>query len=207
MSETASLWDERYCREQYAYGQEPNSFLVSQLTYLPKGKVLSLGEGQGRNAVHLAKQGYAITAVDISTVALQQASRFALAQHTSIQTISADLSTFTIPANQWDVILSIFCHLPADARQALYQQVLNGLHPGGVFLLEAYSPKQLAYATGGPQSAALLAGPDSLLADLCGLEIILAREMERDVNEGLHHHGLASVVQILAVKPFTGTSQ
>lgn len=196
----ASLWDQRYTEDQNVYGGKPNEFLVSQIDRLPKGKLLSLGEGQGKNAVYLAKLGFNVSAVDISSVGLQQAAEYAAREKISIQTFTADLAAYSIEQNYWDCIISIFCHLPLRARTTLFTQIEQALHPGGVFLLEAYAPDQLQYGTGGPHTLELLADLQELKQYIHGLQLIVAREIEREVDEGLRHHGLAKVQQILAVK-------
>ena len=198
---SANLWDQRYTQDNYAYGRQPNEFLLNQIDHIPKGAVLSLAEGQGRNAVYLAQQGFIVTAVDASAVAMRQTNEFAQLSGVSVTTITADLANFTIEENKWDAILSIYCHLPSALRKTIHRQVVQGLRPGGVFLLEAFSPQQLNYQTGGPKNADMLASLSELKDELQGLDFIIGQELERDVQEGLHHTGVAAVVQVLAIKP------
>src|SRR5208282_2622315 len=66
-------WDARYAEPEFAYGTEPNDFLAQAAAAIPPGPVLSLAEGQGRNAVWLAGRGYAVEAVDASAVGLARA--------------------------------------------------------------------------------------------------------------------------------------
>ena len=77
---------------------------------------------------------------------------------------------------------------------------MAGLQPGGVFILEAYTPAQLAFNTGGPKDPELLMTLDGLREELVDLEFQIARELERDVIEGTGHTGRGAVVQILARK-------
>jgi hypothetical protein len=111
------------------------------------------------------------------------------------------LSEFEIEPEQWDGIIACFCHLPSAIRVPLHRAAVRGLKPGGVFVLEAFSKEQLAYGTGGPQSPDMLMSLDDLKRELAGLEIIHAVKMEREVREGRGHTGLASVVQVLGIKP------
>lgn len=194
-------WDKRYDCEDYVYGVEPNDFLRAHLKEIPKGEVLCLADGEGRNSVFLAEQGYQPTAVDYSAVALDKARRLAATRGVEIETIRADLADFELGRDAWTGIVSIFCHVPESIRQRVYRQVPEALVPGGVFLLEAYTPEQLAYGTGGPPTAELLADLDSLLQPLEGLDIVLARTLEREVIEGQLHTGLAHVAQIIARRP------
>jgi len=168
---------------------------------IPQGKILSLAEGEGRNAVYLASLGYQVTGVDGSEVGLRKAVELATGRGVAITTIHADLSEFEIEPEQWDGIIACYCHLPSAIRIPLHQAAVRGLKTGGVFVLEAFSKEQLAYGTGGPQSLDMLMSLDDLKRELAGLEIIHAVKRERDVREGRGHTGLASVVQILAVKP------
>lgn len=194
-------WDERYSEPGYSYGMAPNEFLVSVVDRIPKGKILSLAEGEGRNAVYLASLGYEVTGVDGSEVGLRKAVELAIDRGVNITTIQADLSRFAIETEQWDGIIACYCHVPSIIRMPLHQAAVRGLKPGGVFVLEAFSKDQLAYDTGGPQSLDMLMSLDELKHELAGLELVSAVQMEREVREGSRHTGLASVIQILAVKP------
>lgn len=194
-------WDERYSEPGFAYGTAPNDFLVSVVDRIPQGKILSLAEGEGRNAVYLASLGYRVTAVDGSEVGLRKAQELATGRGVAITTIRADLSTFEIEEGDWDGIVACYCHLPPAIRIPLHRAAVQGLKPGGVFVLEAFSKEQLAFGTGGPQSLDMLMSLDELKRELAGLEFVHAVQIEREVREGRGHTGLASVVQILAVKP------
>jgi 2-polyprenyl-3-methyl-5-hydroxy-6-metoxy-1,4-benzoquinol methylase len=195
------MWDERYADEEYVYGTEPNVFLKTQIAKLPQGKILSLCEGEGRNAVYLAKQGYEVTGVDSSSVGLEKAEKLAAREGVTISTELADMGDFHIEPNAWDGVVSIFCHIPPAMRGELHRQVVAGLKPGGVLILEAYTPEQLAHGTGGPKIASLTMTAESLKAELEGLEIESIQELERDVVEGKFHTGRGAVVQLVARKP------
>lgn len=196
-------WDERYSEPGFTYGTTPNSFLVSVVDRIPPGRVLMLAEGEGRNAVYLASLGYQITAVDGSAVGLGKALELAAERGVSLTTIVADLAGFEIEPEKWDAIVSCFCHIPAAIRIPLHRKVVKGLKPGGVLVLEAFSKEQMDYDTGGPKSLDMLMSREELLQELAGLDFIHAATLVRDVKEGRGHTGLASVVQILAVKPLT----
>ena len=195
------MWDVRYSTSEYVYGTAPNDFLVSVAAQIPKGKVLSLAEGEGRNAVYLAELGYKVMGVDASAVGLGKAHRLAEERGVTIETQVADLATFNIVPNTWDAIVSIFCHLPSGIRNSVHHKVVKGLRPGGVLVLEAYTPAQLALRTGGPTTEDMLMTVDKLRIELEGLQFIHARELERDVIEGKFHTGRGAVVQVVAVKP------
>ena len=194
-------WDERYAENEFAYGVKPNDFLVEMARQLPKGRVLCLCEGEGRNAVYLAEQGYRVTAVDASSVGMAKAQRLAEQRGVEIETVVADLADYAIPVDTFDGVVSIFCHVPKALRQKVHQQVLNGLKANGVLLLEAYFPKQLEYGTGGPPTAELMMDLQSLKIELQGLELLHAEEKIREVVEGKYHTGQGAVVQVIARKP------
>lgn len=194
------MWDERYNTEEYVYGTQPNDFLAARFGAIPKGDVLCLGEGEGRNAVFLAEKGYKVTAVDQSAVGLEKARRLAQSRAVSIDCVQADLTDFDLGENQWDGIVSIFCHLPSPLRRRLHQRIPIALKPNGVFMLEAYTPRQLEFGTGGPPTADLLISADDLRSELHGLNFQHLMETERDVVEGQLHTGRASVVQAIASK-------
>ena len=194
------MWDERYSTEEYAYGTKPNKFLEENVNHIPKGKVLSLAEGEGRNAVFLAKQGYSVTAVDASIVGLNKARKLAAENGVVVEFIHADLADYDLGENKWDGIVSIFCPLPSSLRKQLYKKVEAGLKRNGVYLLEAYTPDQLKHGTGGGSSVDVMQSKESLLLELAGLRFTHLSELEREVIEGKYHTGIGAVVQAIAIK-------
>lgn len=195
------IWDERYSAEEYVYGTEPNDFLAEHFDKIPKGSVLCLAEGEGRNAVFLARHGYTVIAVDSSAVGLEKARRLAEKSAVDIRTIVTDLADFKIQPGSLEGVVSIFCHIPKVTRQGLHRDIITGLKPGGVLILEAYTPAQLEFGTGGPATDELTMILSDLFSELAGLEILLAREIERDIIEGIYHTGRGAVVQLIAKKP------
>ena len=194
------MWDERYSADEYAYGKAPNRFLEENFSSIPKGKVLSLAEGEGRNAVFLAKQGYSVTAVDGSAVGLKKAERLAAENNVRIECIQADLAEFDLGQNKWEGIVSIYCPLPSVLRKEIYKKVILALKQNGVFFLEAYTPDQIGKGTGGGSDADTMQTKQSLSTELAGLEFKHLVELEREVVEGIYHTGLGSVVQLIARK-------
>jgi SAM-dependent methyltransferase len=200
--DAATQWDARFSGEAYVYGTQPNDFLVEQAPRLPPGgRVLSLGEGEGRNAVYLASLGHHVTAVDASRVGLAKARRLAAERGVSVETVPSDLSDFTFAPAAWDVAILIFCHLPPDLRRRVHRAVVESLRPGGLVLLEAYTPAQLGFRTGGPPVVELLYTAEALREDFAGLELPVLRELTREVREGTLHTGQAAVVQLVGRKP------
>lgn len=194
------MWDERYGNNEFFYGTAPNDFLRDNAARIPKGRVLCIADGEGRNGVWLAEQGYDVTSVDLSVVGLEKAQKLAASRNVNIITVQADLSEYEIQPESWAGVVAIFSHLPAAVRHHLYPRVVAGLHSGGVLLLELYTPKQIEFGTGGPRDLDLLASLDDLQQDLNGLQFEIAQEIEREIHEGDHHAGQSAVVQILGVK-------
>jgi SAM-dependent methyltransferase len=200
------MWDERYSQPGFAYGTEPNEFLAAVAGRVPVGPVLSLGEGEGRNAAFLAGLGHRVVAVDQSEVGLAKAKKLAAARGLMIETVCADLASFAIEPGAWSGVVSIFCHLPRRIRRPLYEAVVRGLRPGGVFVLEAYTAEQISRGTGGPKDRDMLPTLAELTEELAGLEFVHARELDREVREGAYHTGVASVVQVVGLRPHNGRS-
>lgn len=195
------LWDERYSAADYLYGMEANDLVNDEAHRIPSGRVLCLAEGEGRNAVFLARRGYDVTAVDFSAVALAKGERLARERGVSIALIEADLAGFDLGTDAWSGIVSIFAHTPREVRRRIHAAIPHALHPGGILILEAYRPAQLALGTGGPKDAARMPTLDELRAELAGLELVIARESDREIHEGRAHAGPSATVQIVARRP------
>ena len=132
-----AFWNKRYANRDYLYGTEPNSFLAENYRLL-SSPVLSLSEGEGRNAVFLATRGLEVVGVDISAVALEKAQRLAEACGVEIKTLVADLSTFEPEENHYGSVISISAHLPSRVRKRLYPLIERSLKRDGVVVLEAF---------------------------------------------------------------------
>jgi len=194
-------WDERYREEGWAFGTEPNDLLREHAHLIPNGRVLCLGEGEGRNSVFLAELGYEVVGVDRSQVGLDKAQALARERGVFVETVVSSIEDFDLREGEWEGIVSIFFHLPPDLRRKVHQAVVLGLALGGILILEAYTPRQVEFGTGGPAQRDRLMTLETLAEELDGLETLLARETEREVHEGRMHHGLGSVVQFVGVRP------
>jgi len=194
----AAFWNNRYAVAGHVYGEAPNAFVAEIAPQIPAGPVLCLAEGEGRNAVHLAALGHCVTAVDQSEIGLAKAQRLAKARGVEIKTPVTDLVNYTITAGAWAGIVATFAHLPPALRRRIHHEAVVGLQPGGVFILEAYTPAQLAFGTGGPKTRELLMTLAGLRDELAGLDLLIGREIVREVIEGDGHTGRGAVVQILA---------
>lgn len=191
------MWNERYESAEFVYGTEPNAFLAEH-AHLLQDPVLSLAEGEGRNAVFLASKGLDVRGVDGSEVGLAKAHKLAQSRGVVIRTEVVDLATFVPPENSFGAVVSISAHLPSLVRKRLHRLVELSLKPGGIFLLEAYTPAQLVRETGGPKDPDMLMTLAALEGEFPNCDVILGQEVEREVVEGKFHTGLASVVQFIA---------
>ena len=197
-----TFWDERFAGAEYRYGTRPNDFLREQAGALPAGgQVLSLGEGEGRNAVHLAGLGFAVTALDASAVGLDKTRRLAARRGVSVQTLLADLDAYRLAPGAWDGIVNCYCHLPPDLRRRVNAQIVAALRPGGMLILEGFTPDQLRFHSGGPRDPEMLWRAEVLREELAGLDFPILREVVREISEGSGHSGPGAVVQMLARKP------
>jgi len=196
-----SFWDQRYGSDEYAYGVEPNDFLRAEAHRIPPGPVLCLAEGEGRNAVFLAGLGHQVTAVDLSIEGLRKAERLARHHGLTIETIQADLATFDLEIDRWSGIVEIFAHVPPSVRRHIHTQIPQALRAGGCLVLETYRPEQLQLGTGGPKELSLLSTLADLREELSPLELVVAREVNREIHEGRFHDGPGATVQIVGVRP------
>ncbi len=194
-----AFWNERYANKDYLFGTEPNSFLAEHCSLL-SGPVLSLSEGEGRNAVFLASRGLEVLGVDLSTVALEKANQLARSRGVEIKTMVADLATFVPEENHFGSVISISAHLPSTVRHRLYPLIERALRSNGIIVLESYSENQLLRNTGGPKDADMLMTVDKIRQEFQSFEPVLLREVEREISEGEGHTGLASVVQFIGRK-------
>jgi cyclopropane fatty-acyl-phospholipid synthase-like methyltransferase len=193
------FWDTRYRDQGYVYGLNPNDFLREHATLFKAGdKVLSLAEGEGRNAVFLAQQGCKVCGVDFSAEGRKKALRLAQQHGVEIDYDVADLTQYDMGEAIWDGIVSIFCHLVDRARPAVYRAIKRGLKPSGLFLLESYNKKQLEFDTGGPRDATHLPSLEELQRAFDDFEFVVAQDIKREVREGQCHVGLSSVTQFIA---------
>ena len=204
MSHTTSsgqTWDDRYSEEGFAFGEEPNDFLVESEPSLAKGDTLMLGDGDGRNGVWMAQQGHRVVSVDLSSVGAAKAMNLARSRGTTIDARVGDLETFDMGSQQWDNIVSIFCHVPSALRRRVHANVEAALRPGGRFVLESYNAANIGRGVGGPQSADLTVELEELETDFAGWTTEVHRAIDRNIVEGKYHDGHSSTVQFIAVKP------
>ena len=201
LTSSGQTWDDRYSEEGYAFGTEPNDFLVDSASVLTKGDTLVLGDGEGRNGVYLATLGHRVVTIDLSSVGVAKANHLAAQRGTSIDARVADLADFDMGTERWDNIVSIFCHVPTELRRRVHAGIKRALRPGGRFLLESYNAANIGRGVGGPQSTDLTVELAELESDFAGWNLEVHRAVDRQISEGKYHEGRSSTVQLLAVRP------
>jgi len=202
-SDATQFWNERFNKEEFIFGKEPNEYLALQTrNYLkPNAKVLCIADGEGRNGVWLAKQGMQVVGFDTSDIALKKAKQFARDNQVEVEYSFSDTDSFDWQANAYDAVIGIFIQFAdPQMRERIFQQTHKALKPGGIFILQGYTPKQLEYKTGGP----------SLIEHLYTEEMIrdLAKEFqildlccyEKELNEGARHAGMSALLGLVAKK-------
>lgn len=198
----SAFWDDKFAGPAFAYGTEPNAFLVSQRHRLERGmEVLSVADGEGRNGVWLAQQGLRVTTVDGSPVAVQKALKLALDRRVNIRAQVADLTDWIWPVSVFDAVAAIYIHFPPEVRRSMHHAMHAALKPGGLLVMEVFHPDQLGRGSGGPPVREMLYDAATLAEDFKGMEILLLEEVETELDEGALHRGAASVTRLVARRP------
>jgi len=195
------FWDNRYREDAYAYGTQPNQFFKAMLDRLPPGRLLLPAEGEGRNAVYAARNGWQVTAVDFSAEACRKAQELAQTHGVSITYDVVALEDFSPQEADFDLIGLVFTHLPPGVRQLIHQRVAGWVKRSGYVVLEAFNKAQLGKLSGGPKEESWLYSAAELAQDFKQLDILNLQEQDVTLAEGLYHNGEASVVQLVARKP------
>lgn len=195
----ASFWNERFAASEYVYGEAPNAYLKQKLADCKGTTALFPGEGEGRNAVFAASQGWEVTAFDQSTEGQKKA--FALAEKYGCK-IDYEISSCEAFAtkSQFDMIGLFYLHLPPSLRQSFHQKMWNILKPGGCLVLEAFTPEQLAYHSGGPKQPDMLYTPEIIQHDFEHAQFVECYSKLKVLDEGPFHQGMASVLNVFAIK-------
>ena len=197
-----SVWDERYAGEDYHFGTEPNAFLVSQRSLLKPGmSCLAVADGEGRNGVWLAQQGLAVLSVDSSPVALYKARKLAQQRGVKVMFEQADLTQWDFGENRFDAVAAIFTQFaPPGLREQMFGRIRRCLKPGGLLLLQGYTPRQLEYRTGGPSQAENLYTESMLREAFADMDILHLREHDDIIREGAGHSGMSALIDLAARK-------
>jgi SAM-dependent methyltransferase len=201
--EELERWNLRFGAAEYIFGTAPNAFLASHAAlFKPGQRALCVADGEGRNSVWLAGQGLQVTAFDFSPVALDKARRLAAGRGVSVRYELASVEGWRWPAGEFDVVAAIFIQFVVpDARRVLFERMSASLRPGGLLLLEGYTPAQLKHGTGGPKQVDQLYTEELLRRAFGSLEILELKAYEAELDEGSRHRGMSAVIDLVARKP------
>jgi SAM-dependent methyltransferase len=180
-------WDERYAAAALVWSSGPNQFVASELAGLTAGRALDLACGEGRNAIWLARQGWQVTAIDFSEVAVDRGRR--LAGDLPVTWLVGDVLSAELPTV--DLALLAYLQLPADQRRAAVRRAFASLAPGGALFVVAHDSTNLAEGTGGPQDPTVLFTADDVVSDLGGeaFDVVRAERVPRVVTAEDDHGG------------------
>lgn len=192
------FWNERYAEAEFVYGTEPNRFFKEQIDKLKPGKILLPADGEGRNSVYAAHQGWDVTAVDYSGSGREKALKLAADHEVEITYDIADLSEYDFGMNRFDATAFIYVHLPRSIIKEVYTNIIKSLRSGAPIIVEVYSVNQLGRDSGGPKDERVLYTEKKLRELLAGTDIEWMEEMEIDLKEGKYHVGKAMVIRAMA---------
>ena len=184
------------------FGREPNAFLVREVNRLPRAaRILCVADGEGRNGVWLAQQGFDVHAIDISEVGLAKAQLLAAEARVSIQFELADVLAWAWPTAAYDAVVATFIQFvgPTD-RSRLFSSLVQALRPGGLLLLHGYRPEQVALGTGGPPQIENMYVESLLRAEFCDMKIEYLHAYDAVLEEGAGHCGPSALIDFVARK-------
>jgi len=195
-------WEARFATPDYAFGKEPNYFLRSCQKLLPRrGQALAVADGEGRNGVWLAEQGLDVVSLDFSPAAQNKARALAAERRVKVVFVKTDVHVWDYPQATFDVVVEIFAQFSPPAERTIkWRGMRRALKPGGLLIIQGYTPKQLQHGTGGPKQLENLytrAMLEREFGDFRDLKIV---EEERDMREGASHAGLSAVIGLTAFK-------
>ena len=196
-------WNARYAIPDYLFGEAPNEFLVRAASQIkPRGTVLCVADGEGRNSVWLAEQGFAVTAFDFAENAIDKACGLAKRRRVSVDHRLSDLEHWDYEAARYDALVAIFIQfLAPETRNALFDRMQSAVLPGGVFVLEGYRPEQVDYATGGPPRRDHMYTREWIEARFAGWEILSLDLYDVEIREGRAHSGMSALIDVVARRP------
>jgi SAM-dependent methyltransferase len=196
-------WEARYAVPEYAFGKEPNYFLKSCSGLLPpSGRVLAVADGEGRNGVWLAEQGFDVVSLDFSPSAQSKARALVAERRVNVAFTQADVHTWDYPAAAFDVVVEIFTQFSSPAeRSRKWAGMRQTLKSGGLLILQGYTPKQLQYGTGGPKQIENLYTRAMLESAFLGFRQLDIVEEEREIHEGTAHGGMSAMIGLTGRKP------
>lgn len=196
------MWDERYAGEDYMFGTQPAQALTRHRDALiASGTTLAVADGEGRNSVYLAAKGFAVTAMDSSSVGIAKAKKLAEQHHVAPHFTLADIYDYDWQAHSYDNVVAIFIQFaPPESWPMIFSGLKGALRSGGCLFLHGYTPKQVDYGTGGPSNPAHLYTPEMLADAFADMDIHLNECYEAVLDEGPGHSGQSALIDFIAYK-------
>lgn len=194
------FWNDRYSDEQFVYGQTPNTFFRKFIDDHDSGVILLPADGEGRNGVYAAKQGWRVDAFDFSKEARKKALKLAEREGVTIKYHIADFESVELPDNHYDTIALIYAHMPSAIRRTIHRKLVDSLKIGGFLIMEAFAKDQIDRSSGGPKNRDMLYATEDLKKDFKALDIQLLEQTTVKLDEGKHHQGEGDVVRLIARK-------
>jgi len=193
-------WNERYSESEFIYGKKPNKFFEEEINKLKPGKLLVLGEGEGRNAVHAALLGWDVDAVDQSEAGKAKATQLSSERKVKINYHVEDLSSYAPKQNYYDAAAFIFLHLEENLRSIVFKKAIDSLKHGGKIIIEVFEKDQIKYDSGGPKDEALLYSLEDVSEEFIELDFEKFSKEIITLDEGKYHQGKASVIRFVGEK-------
>ena len=193
------FWEQRYRDRHYIYGVKPNTFFAERLSNINPGKLLLPAEGEGRNAVYAALNGWYVTAFDYSEEGRNKAIALADKNSVSINYKACELLGYKTN-EQFDTVALIYAHFAGEERDFLFKNLQAWIKPGGKLIIEVFSKQQLGRSSGGPKDPDLLYSLDDFRIGLGGFKFDTLSEKEIVLDEGIYHNGSAWVIQAVATR-------
>ena len=196
------MWDKRFSTPHYLFGEEPNAFLASQASRLGQGHALALADGEGRNSVWLAQQGFTVDAFDFSAPAIAKAHALAERHKVHVNLSCSPWQSFDWKPRHYDLVAGIFFQFSTpDERAELFEKIIRSLKPGGIVVIQGYGKKQLEYKTGGPDKLNHLYDEALVRQAFHGFDVQVCDTYETTIQEGPGHSGMSALVGFVARKP------
>lgn len=204
-SEPRKRWNQRFSQPGYLFGEEPNAWLKAARPYLRAGKSLVVADGEGRNGVWLASLGHAVEGFDFSEVALNKAKEFAKRRGVAVDWHHCSWEAFDWKPAYYDNVVGIFFQFAAPAdRQRIFEQMDHALKPGGLLVIQGYTPAQLGFNTGGPGILEHLYDEELMRRSFPAYHFLALESYEAVIEEGSGHCGMSGLLGMLALKPGIG---
>lgn len=199
------FWNERYSTSEFIYGEKPNDYFKDKIKKIPAAKILMACEGEGRNSVYAAQNGWNVFAFDQSESAKDKAQFLANKNEVEIHYEVSDMENLNYQEKSFDVLAIVYAHFPASKRKEYHQKLSSYVKKNGILIMEVFNKQHVKNQAlnpnaGGPRNEDMLYNLQEILSDFEDFEFKESFETSIDLNEGNHHQGKADVMRILGIK-------